>query len=410
MGKKVGYRENSGIMGTAVKFASMQGLFWMAIAVGGFQTVFMQAKGLNASSAGIVNAAASAVSIFATPFWAMLCDKTRSIKKIILPLFVIGALLYVLMPLSGGVYLFGVLGVMILIPLMSFFRMPFFSMLDNWLVQESHLKGLNYGPIRSFGSICYAIGGIITSALIPSIGLNTVFYVSSALFIPLILVSSRVEDVRPAQEKKLSFKELHVGQLFKNYNYVIFICYSFFISLAFTCDNNFLPYMVESLGSSGSNFGLVSGIRSFLEIPVLLLLKPLRKRLSFYKMTLLSATFFGLSAVLSGLYARNLITLILFSGLNGLGTGFMLGSSSNYIYSMAPDHLKATSQSISAAVSSVAGIAGNLVGGILIDALGVSRFYTMVGLMIFMAIAAYSLLYGIPRQREKKAAKLEAGV
>ncbi len=88
----------------------------------------------------------------------------------------------------------------------------------------------------------------------------------------------------------------------------------------------------------------------------------------------------------------------------------MLGSSSNYIYSMAPDHLKATSQSISAAVSSVAGIAGNLVGGILIDALGVSRFYTMVGLMIFMAIAAYSLLYGIPRQREKKAAKLEAGV
>ena len=44
------------------------------------------------------------------------------------------------------------------------------------------------------------------------------------------------------------------------------------------------------------------------------------------------------------------------------------------MYSLAPDHLKATAQTLNGAMNSVAGIIGNLLGGVLIAMVGVKAF------------------------------------
>ena len=62
----------------------------------------------------------------------------------------------------------------------------------------------------------------------------------------------------------------------------------------------------------------------------------------------------------------------------GLGNGLLIGSSLNYVYELAPAHLKASAQAFFSAVSSVAGILGNLVGGVVYDAVGAKGFYLLV--------------------------------
>lgn len=62
-----------------------------------------------------------------------------------------------------------------------------------------------------------------------------------------------------------------------------------------------------------------------------------------------------------------------------------IGCSSNYVYSLAPDHLKATAQTLAGSVSSLADIIGNLLGGYLLDAMGVRSFYTVCGGLILGA-------------------------
>ncbi|MGI6664281.1 MAG: MFS transporter [Christensenellaceae bacterium] len=388
----------------AIKFSVLIGLFWLAIAIGGYQTTFMIKNGFGPTTVGIVNAMASAVSIASTPIWGMLSDKMRSVKKVTMLLFFIGGVfIYSFFPVSAKITVLGIPLLAIMVPLASFFRSPFFTLLDNWLIQGSHKKGLNYGPIRSVGSFTYAVGGIFASLiLIPNVGLQPVFYISAVMFLVVIFISSRVDDVDSIatthDNEKLSFKELKVGQLFKNYYYVIFLIFTFTFSLVTNCDNNFLSFLLEDVGSDAVNYGLVSGLRALFEIPILLYLATLRKRLSYYQMTVLSAITLILGVLSTGLFSNNLIHVLIFSILPGVATGINIGSAANYVYTLAPDHLKATAHTIFSAVSSVAGILGNLAGGKIIELVGAKTFYVFLGIFLAASLVLYIVLHAFGRR------------
>lgn len=86
----------------------------------------------------------------------------------------------------------------------------------------------------------------------------------------------------------------------------------------------------------------------------------------------------------------------------GLGNGLYLGASPNYIYQLAPDQLKATAQAIYASVLSAAGIVGNLLGGVLFDAVGARPFYLITG-AVFMAAVGLFLLSQLMGKKPKTA-------
>ena len=77
----------------------------------------------------------------------------------------------------------------------------------------------------------------------------------------------------------------------------------------------------------------------------------------------------------------------------GIGGGLFIGVGTNYVYSLAPDHLKATAQTLNGAMNSVAGIVGNLLGGVLIAMVGVKAFYFIAGCMIFGAVVLFLLSF-----------------
>ncbi|MFQ7747414.1 MAG: MFS transporter, partial [Eubacteriales bacterium] len=65
-------------------------------------------------------------------------------------------------------------------------------------------------------------------------------------------------------------------------------------------------------------------------------------------------------------FAGNFAHLFFIITFQGIGGGLFIGVGTNYVYSLAPDHLKATAQTLNGAMNSVAGIVGNLLGGVLI--------------------------------------------
>ena len=74
-----------------------------------------------------------------------------------------------------------------------------------------------------------------------------------------------------------------------------------------------------------------------------------------------------------------------------VGNGLLIGSSLNYVYELAPAHLKASAQAFFAAVSSVAGILGNLTGGVVYDAVGARPFYLLVAAVFALSFAVFFL-------------------
>lgn len=60
------------------------GHFLAAMAVGNYQTVYLQSIGFPATDFGLLNAIACAVAIFAMTFWGTVSDRIGSVRKIVI--------------------------------------------------------------------------------------------------------------------------------------------------------------------------------------------------------------------------------------------------------------------------------------------------------------------------------------
>lgn len=374
----------------ALRLAAVQGIFWASWAVGCYQTIYLQNNGFPASQFGLLNAIACAVAIVAMTFWGMVSDRIGSVRKIVILTLTLGILLYALIPLIPTGKSYSTLLFLIIIPAIGFFRVPMSPFVDNLTVRNCAEHRLNYGAIRSSGSLFFAISGVITvNCLIPALGVSSTFWAMGLVMIPaIILVFFCYEPQSGGRAKK---SRVGSKELFKNYRFVAFLLFAFFFYIAVTFEGNFLPYLMSDIGVESTNIGLVLSIRAMMEIPFLFFIVNLRRHIKLRYLIMLAAALMGVECLLLGFFVSSLPQFIIFASFFGLGNGAFLGTSTNYIYELAPAHLRATAHGMFISVSQVAGILGNLLGGFLFDAVGGKPFYLIAGAVMFLSVVVFAI-------------------
>lgn len=368
-------------------------MYWFAAATNSFTTVYLQGIGMDSAEVGMISALNSAFSILAMPLWGALSDKLQSIKKVLLFALSCSILIVPLIPLIAEYRLGPVIAAYLIIPVSCFFRNPTGSLVDSWVVQAANREGLNYGGVRLWGSISFAVMSMSLSAILPLIGVNFAFYGYAIAAIPLGLVAFFIKD-DAKKGKSLSMKEMKVGELFKNYYYVAYLIFAIALNIPLNTSFTFMPYLIDSVGADPSLYGLMTGYKALIEIPMLILMVRLRKRFRMPNIIIAAGVFYVLEMTLYSL-AGNFTQLFLIETFQGIGGGLFIGVSTNYVYRLAPDRLKATAQTLNGAMNSVAGIIGNLMGGVLISLVGVKQFYFISGCMILGAVLLFILSFPV---------------
>lgn len=380
----------------AVNLTAVQGLFWFAWSFGSYQTVYLQSNGMSAANVGAINAISSTVAIIAMTFWGMVSDKMNSIKKTLLIALVAGTAMYAMIPFLPTGVPYTTLLFFLYVPLVNFSRCSHATLLDNITVRNCSEKRLNYGIIRAFGSFTFTIGSLIIVALIPFVGIGTSFWLSSLLMIPavvfLLFTSDPKSGIITAKGTKVS-----PGELFKNYYYVAFLIFSMILYIPLSGEASFLTYLMEDTGIPTASYGTVLAVRAIMEVPFLIIIVKLRRKFKLKYMIMAACTFMALECLYLGFFAGALSDILIGGVLFGLGNGIFLGTVSLYLYKLAPAHLKATAQTIFAAVTSVAGIAGNLAGGFSYQALGGRLFYIVLGCIILFSVAVFAVSFIIKK-------------
>ena len=379
------------------KYASINFAFYITMTFGGYVTVFLQYIGFTAQDVGRVTAINSGVGIFSSPFWGMLSDKLRSIKKVITFALTIGALLFVMIPWVSGLSVFGISVLFAIIPVSMFFRMPVMSLIDNWMLRNARAEGLNYGALRAYGALSFALAAFALGFIVPRIGVQFVFYISLIFTIPAFLLLFFVRDNTNEQtekKKSLTFKEMQIGQLFKNYYLMSYIMFSVFQRIPFQSSMIFLPFLIYAVGGDIAQVGIIMGIRAAVEIPVMMLLKPLRQKFPLYVLIIVATMFYMTQFILYSFISTFSMVVVL-SVLHGIGNGLMIPAGSSYVFSLAPEQLKATAQTVLASVSAIAGIVGGLLGGWLIMRLDIMQFFLVIGIMLALAVGLFILSFFI---------------
>jgi PPP family 3-phenylpropionic acid transporter len=387
-------------MKSYVRLSSITYLFWLGTAATVYFNVFLQKNGFTAAQVGVINAINSVITIGATPFWGMMSDKFRSIRNILLFTIGFSILFWALVPGSLRIYIGPVALVYLVVPMGCFFRSSYSSLMDAYLVQRCDRDGLTYGSIRLWGSVSYAITNMAYFFILPHTGVNVTFYLYGFTSLPFIILmwKSRDPDVAASggQRKVLTFRQMGFGRLFRNYYFITFLFFSLFLYLSNTTSNVFMPYLMQSVGGETASFGLITGFKAMLEVVPLFFMHRLRKRFPLPVLITCAAVFYCVEALLYA-NATSIVHLLLIQILCGLGGGFLIGSSANYLYSLSPPELTSTAQTMNGALQASAAIIGNLVGGNLIVAVGIRRFYMMVSTTMFFAIIffVFTLFLGI---------------
>lgn len=383
----------------AIKFAALEFAYWSAMSVGSFLTVFLQGIGFSASMVGVVNALNSAVGIVSGPVWGMLSDKMQSIKRTMITCLICAMALQLFIPVSSDYTVFGVPLIIIYLPFFAFFNSPTMVLLDSWAIQSSYKFGFTYSFVRSMGSLAWAIAGVLVSMVLGRFagGVRYTFYVAALIMVPVVLIALKTSNASTSTgTRTISFKEMNVGELFKSFYFVSYLVYTFIVNIAFMAGFAFYAYLLKDIGAETSQVGYVLGFGTVIQFLVILFVKPLQDRYPLHVLIMAGNVFSAIQYLLFGVATDNLGMMIIYSAFHGLGGGLMIASGARYVFTLAPNHLKATAQTVCAAATSIAGIIGNIVGGIVIDRIGSRSFYTIVSGWIFVAVTllALSFLYG----------------
>ncbi len=363
----------------------IEAFYWIAGTSGMYQTVYLKGLGLDATVIGYITALCSAVAIFATPVWGVLCDKFQSTRRVTALCIALGCVLWALVPLTSLWMLGPVSFLLIILPLGNFFRTPGATLMEAVVIENCVTNGIVYSRIRIAGSISYALFSFVLVRWLPTVGYQTIFYYYGILMIPAILLIAFTGSERRGASvaRPLSLKEMQLGTLLKDRSFLFFLIFSFACTLPINTSFTYIPYLLEELGIDEALLGLTVGIRALTEAPALLLTPFLCKKLSVRGTLILSAF------ILAGehlLYAvtGNLATVLALSVLHGLGVGVRIALVMYYVRALAPVQLQATAQAVNATAGNLATIFGNVIAGHLILSLGIRGFYVLMGSILVL--------------------------
>ncbi len=208
------------------------------------------------------------VPIFTLPIWGIITDTIKSPKRSLIVALIFSAILIFLLAFIRTYLLF-----FLVITIFMIFRAPIFALFDEILINVSKNEKVNYGTIRSGGSLGFAISAFIGSYFAQRYGHSSVIFILSGIyFLIVILFIFTCEDVHYKDKEKINIKN-DMPILFKN-KYFLIIC--LLIGITYGVNDTNLPYIstyLQQIANSDRYTSLAIFLSVFIEFPMLYLTK-----------------------------------------------------------------------------------------------------------------------------------------
>lgn len=373
---------------------------WTA-AVAPFVVVILRTHGLDTVTIGLLSALSALGATLFVPAWGHVADVMvgRAYAFRIGLGVAIAAAVALLLPIPLPVFVFTMAGFSVL-PIL------FLSLGDALAVDGLPAPERQYGWLRALASLSFAVGVIGVGFVYDVAGYAAVPFLALAWSAALLLVLQRVPDrTRDPAIRSIAGREggESAAGRFGSISRVLAVQPRFLAVLAvFTVAYTglqgamvFLPIRIVELGGQPSDVALTYGIASFAEIPGLVLIGWLGRRIGIRWLVVLAFVAYGLCIVSWGVLASplaiNATRLV-----TGICYGALAGARVLIVARLLPEPLQATGQAMGQAATSALGSAfGGLVAGVIYGGLGATAFFAMAGLMaVAGGLGAWTVLYG----------------
>jgi len=410
--KKIKTKESYKII---TEFSFLQFFFWSTWAIyGAYLVYYLTDLGYSNLRIGTLMSIRTFMGLLGPPIVGYICDRLESRKIIFIISMVLMAIFVA--PLT----FYGDLMLAISIGIVGFLWEPQQSVLDSWILETSAHTAHNYGFMRAWGSIGFAIIVTVFGQIIERFGWRVHFLAYGIIAFIVVIIAFNIqdnsyselqqkkesemetknkkqnknispEDMEPAAAKEVEVEseDKNIMRLFKNSDYIFIL----FITLMIFIPNQmlfvYLAPIIKSVGGNSTDLGYTLFFNALSEAPIFFVAKYFLEKYKTNSLLLFSAFFYLLRFIIAAA-ATSPVYFLFFGMLQSLSFGVFLVTVRYYVKLVAPAGLKTTAQSIAMmSAFGAAGIIGSLLGGFLIDNYGMAVMFR-VG--IILAAAAVLIL------------------
>jgi MFS transporter, PPP family, 3-phenylpropionic acid transporter len=345
-----------------------------------YYNVYLEENHFSGVQIGVINALIQSTLFIVVPIWGVIADK-RGIR----PSLRIAVTVSALILLSLG-YLLNFWVLMIVILLLTLFHHPIGPLTDALAVQFAVSdKKYNYGNLRMWGSLGWAIASILTGYAFKRLDLKYAFPLSGLLFLSSLFLLQTPKSPKTKLYHP-HFQNISLRELAKNKALLFFIFILFIYGVACSPVNAYMNLYFTELGADNYTIGIAYSIQALSEIPFFLVGNYLLKRIGTRWVIIISMIVMLLRLFVYALFP-DITTGIIMGALQGITLSFFLVGVVDFLHKQLPAGRHATAQSILWGLYFGLGhTAGNLIIGILKDTNG------MIGVMHIFAYFTLAIL------------------
>ncbi|WP_111570833.1 MFS transporter [Halanaerobium saccharolyticum] len=419
--KKIKTKESYKII---TEFSFLQFFFWSTWAIyGAYLVYYLTDLGYSNMRIGTLMSIRTFMGLLGPPIVGYICDRLESRKIIFIISMVLMAIFVAPLTFYGDLMLAISIGVV------GFLWEPQQSVLDSWILETSAHTAHNYGFMRAWGSIGFAIIVTVFGQIIERFGWRVHFLGYGIIAFIVVIIAFNIKDnsyselqqkkesetavenkkqnknispedreLAAAKEVEVELEDKNIMRLFKNPDYIFIL----FITLLIFIPNQmlfvYLAPIIRSVGGNSTDLGYTLFFNALSEAPIFFVAKYFLEKYKTNSLLLFSAFFYLLRFIIAAA-ATSPVYFLFFGMLQSLSFGVFLVTVRYYVKLVAPPALKTTAQSIAMmSAFGAAGIIGSLLGGYLIDNYGMAVMFR-VGISLAL-IAVLVLAYVVIRERK----------
>ena len=272
------------------------------------------------------------------------------------------------------------------------FQTPIMPLADSLIARMALRYKLNYGSMRLWGSIGFALSSATCGVLWERFGSERMFILVGCALFCVLFGAARLEEAPRQQERHA---QVSVWGIRHDYGLLVLLLSAFFVGVAFNMSIIFDGIYANSLGGSGLLIGMIFSMAASGELPTMHYRNKIAGLLSGPK-TFLLAYGLLLTAFLGYSAAWHPWLLLLTALVKGFGFGLFLSSSIPFISERVPESLSSTVQSFfNASLFGLAPLFAAPLSGEIYERFGPRAVFICASL--FMTGAALIMLFAIIR-------------
>lgn len=341
------------------------------------------------------------IVLIAGPFYGQIIDRYLSPKKLFIILLIGGM---AVTPFLSMAFHSSFALTLIMVALITLLDFSGCNVLDTWITMMIRKDdSIDYGVIRSAGSVFYACTALVSGYLIAPLGMDILFILHFALMGVAVLLALRNEDPAKLPDlSELNAKDLpsagpislraSLTVLFSNREYVIFLVATTLYYFATRSVNTYMQVVLNAVGGDVSSYGLSVFLYCVGECLMMQYAsRLLRRGLKMELLFIISLSAMAVRILLLALL-HDMLWIMVTQVFLSIGFGCFLRFNIEYAAGLFPPEYSGRAILVSVAVTQGFGcITGNLLGGYLIEGSGVQNYLFLCSALLLAALAVFLL-------------------